>query len=45
MLITGGVLSTTVMVNEALELLPAPSFAVTITNVVPGPKVVPEACE
>ena len=43
--IVGGVRSTTVTVNVAVVLLPAPSFAVTVTVVVPSANVDPEALE
>src|SRR5262245_66632330 len=41
--IVGGVVSRTVTVNEALAWLPAASFAVQLTCVVPRPKPVPDA--
>ena len=43
--ITGVVVSRTVMVNVFVEALPAASVAVTVTVLTPIAKVVPEACE
>ena len=37
--------SCTVTVNDVVEMLPYPSFAVTVTVVVPNPNVVPDAFE
>ena len=42
---TGAVVSRTVTVNVFVELLPAPSVAVTVTVVAPIANIVPEACE
>jgi hypothetical protein len=39
----GAVLSTTDTMNEPVAVLPAPSFAIQVTVVVPSGKVVPEA--
>ena len=39
--ITGGVVSCTSTVKVAVEVLPAPSFAVTVTEVVPNGRIVP----
>src|ERR1019366_7524728 len=43
LLITGGVVSRTVKVNEPVDLLPAASLAVTVTVVTPSGKVEPGA--
>ena len=40
-MITGGVVSTTVTVNVAVDVLPAASLAVTVTVVVPNGSTVP----
>ena len=43
--ITGGVVSRTVIVKVRVVMFPAPSFAVTVTIVVPIAKTVPDAFE
>ena len=41
--IAGGVVSTTVTVNDAVDVLPATSLAEQLTVVVPSPKTAPDA--
>ena len=43
--IVGGVVSCTLTVNVFVVALPCASVAVTVTVVMPNPKIVPDACE